>query len=402
MKIGTCFLLKNERGAALIVGLLLVLVLTILSLGAMMSTATELKIASNDRLSKQVFYAAEAGLEDARSRFQPGASASPIPDQSTNPDWKAFVGTRERAIQKGFADGNSNFARYDQLNTYMDYVATVEHKLNASRQILKWGDSNGDGILEENTTIGTNIYVIKSDGYSPDGAWKPLAIEVTNAPPIPVPAALYTKSHTTIQGTSTSVLGMDHCGSNNLPGIVTMDDIRLNGTPPPTITGAPSAIVQYSTNNIDVQRLINENKKRANYSYDVRSSTMSGMDWGTPVPGVTQQDASSCSTRNVVSINTNYTYVTIKGQSHGCGMLLVEGDLYVEGGFQWYGIVLVTGAITFTGGGGKNVTGAMLAGDTVDADLVGGDGNLIYCSSAVNDQTNNLPLITLRWAELFS
>ncbi len=59
----------NERGAVLITGLLLVLVLTILSLAAMMSTATELKIASNDRSAKQVFYVAEAGLEDARSRL---------------------------------------------------------------------------------------------------------------------------------------------------------------------------------------------------------------------------------------------------------------------------------------------------------------------------------------------
>jgi hypothetical protein len=28
----------------------------------------------------------------------------------------------------------------------------------------------------------------------------------------------------------------------------------------------------------------------------------------------------------------------------------VEGDLSVNGGFQWYGVVVVTGSITFLGG----------------------------------------------------
>jgi hypothetical protein len=62
----------------------------------------------------------------------------------------------------------------------------------------------------------------------------------------------------------------------------------------------------------------------------------------------------------------------------------------------------VTGSITFTGGGGKNVTGSMLAGGTVSADLVGGDANIVYCSNAINNQTQYMPLVTLRWVELFS
>ena len=64
--------------------------------------------------------------------------------------------------------------------------------------------------------------------------------------------------------------------------------------------------------------------------------------------------------------------------------------------------LLVTGSITFTGGGGKNVTGAMMAGASASADLVGGDAAIVYCSRAISDQTDSLPLITLRWVELFS
>jgi len=396
------FKVPDEKGAVLITGLLLILVLTILSMAAMMSTATELKIAANDRISKRVFYISEAGLEDARSRLQTGSSAFPIyDDQFSNPGWTAFIGNEEKSTEKGFQSGNSNHVRYDQLNPAIEYVTTITHKLDGSGNILKWGDSNDDGIPEENTTMGRNIFVITSEGYDSNGASKPLRIEAAQVPDISAPAALYTKSHTTIQGTSTNVLGMDHCGSSHVPGVLTMADVRENGNP--TITGTnPSAIVEYSPKDIDIQGMINRFKKSVTNSYNVNSATLTGMTWGTPAEGFTQQDPLSCNERNIVYFNTNSTYVQLNAQTSGCGILMVEGDLAVHGGFQWYGVILVTGTITFTGGGGKNVTGAMLAGSEVSADLVGGDANIVYCSSAVSNQTQYMPLVTLRWLELFS
>jgi Tfp pilus assembly protein PilX len=395
------FRTPDEKGAVLIAGLLMVLVLTILSMAGLMSTASELKIAANDRSSKKVFYVAEAGLEDARSRLQTGASISPIYDnQFSNPSWTAFIGTDEKSAEKGYQSGNASHTRYDQLNSSIQYVVTISHKLDGSGNILKWGDSNDDGLPEENTTVGANIFVVTSEGYDSTGASKPLRIETTQVPSITAPAALYTKEHTTIQGTSTYILGMDHCGTHHVPGVLTMADESENGNP--HITGFPSAVIEHSSKNIDIPVQINRFKKSITHSYNVNSATLTGMDWGSPGPGATQQDASSCSNRNIVYFNTNNTYVKLAGGSQGCGILMVEGDLSVQGGFEWYGVVLVTGSITFTGGGGKNVTGAILSGGTVSADLVGGDASIVYCSSAINNQTNNLPLITLRWLELFS
>ena len=148
-----------REGAVLIAGLLVIVLLTILGLAGMMSTGTELRISANDRSAKEVFYAAEAGVEDARSRLQTSASAFPIYDsQPNNTDWAAFVGTEQRAQEKGYDSGNSSHYRYDKINTTnLDYVVTIHHKLNSSNQILKWGDSNNDGKAEENTAIGNNI-----------------------------------------------------------------------------------------------------------------------------------------------------------------------------------------------------------------------------------------------------
>ncbi len=89
----------------------------------------------------------------------------------------------------------------------------------------------------------------------------------------------------------------------------------------------------------------------------------------------------SCKTQNVVCINTNSPFVQLTGMSQGCGMLLVQGDLSVKGGFRWYGVILVTGSLTFTGGGEKDVTGAMLARANLAVDLAGGRDNPFFKSS---------------------
>ena len=397
---GKAFCNKNEKGAVLVTGLLILLVLTILSMAAMMSTAVELKIARNDRSSKRVFYLAEAGIEDARSRFQTGASSDPIYDnQTTNAAWTAFIGPDVKCQGKGWLLSNSNHVKKESLNSTMNYVVTITHKLDGSGNILRWGDSSGDGIPEENTTTARNIYIITAEGYSSDGATKPVRVEASQVPDITVPAALYTKANTVIQGTSTYVTGVDKCGTASLPGIVSMSTVTQNGLP--HIDGSPP-IVPNSTQNINIQYMLDQFSGNRNHYYDINSATLTGMSWGSPVLGATPQDPTSCNDHNVVHFNTNSTYAKLMGGTTGCGLLLVEGDLNVSGGFTWYGVVLVTGSIVFSGGGEKNVTGAMLAGGAVSADLVSGDANLLYCSEAISKQTSYLPLKIHRWAEIFS
>jgi len=394
------FPLRNEKGAVLVVGLFIILVLAILSVAAMMSTGTELTIASNDRSTKEAFYVAEAGSEEGRARLQ-ATSPSPISDtQPNNVNWYAFIGTEAKSQGKGWQQSNSNHVRVVSLYPALNYVVTITHKV-VGGNIQRWGDSNNDGRPEENTTTGENIYVIISEGTTPIGAVKSVRAECAKVAQITAPAALYTEALTTIQGTSTNVLGIDGvgCGGNSVPGIITRSTVNQNGGP--TITGSPQAIYENSPMNIDVQYMVNQFKRIANYDLNW-SGTYSGVHWGTPTPGANQQSPSSCSEHNIVHINTSSSVIQLTGESSGCGILLVEGDLAVHGGFQWYGVIMVTGSLTFSGGGGKNVTGAVLVGGEVSADLVGGDANIVYCSSAIRNQTDELPLVTLRWVEMFS
>jgi len=158
---------------------------------------------------------------------------------------------------------------------------------------------------------------------------------------------------------------------------------------------------------MDVQAMADVLKKSADFSYNVNSATHTasttpgpGDDWGTPTPGATEDDPSSCTTYNIVHYDTNDTDIKLSGGTTGCGILVVEGDLDASGDFSWYGIVIITGAFRFTGGGNKNITGAVITGSDTDGDLIGGNTSIIYCSTATESQTQNQALPILSWKEV--
>ena len=61
---------NRQQGAALVVGLLLLVVITVLAISGMNTAATELAMARNDQAYEDAFQAAETGLETALSQGQ--------------------------------------------------------------------------------------------------------------------------------------------------------------------------------------------------------------------------------------------------------------------------------------------------------------------------------------------
>ncbi len=58
----------NQQGAALVIGLILLVVVTVLAVSGMNTATTELAMARNDQVSENAFQAAETGLEIALSQ----------------------------------------------------------------------------------------------------------------------------------------------------------------------------------------------------------------------------------------------------------------------------------------------------------------------------------------------
>ena len=69
---------RRQHGAALVVGLLLLVVITVLAISGMNTAATELAMARNDQAYEDAFQAAETGLATALSQgqFATGATAN--------------------------------------------------------------------------------------------------------------------------------------------------------------------------------------------------------------------------------------------------------------------------------------------------------------------------------------
>ncbi len=382
--------MRNERGFALITCLLLIAMVLILSAIASQSITSDLKIAGTDRFMKQAFSIAESGTEEARARLSM-VSTSPISDSNpTGTTWQAYIGTQSSCEQMGYQSGNSNHVRYDSISG-LNYTVKITHKVNASGQVLRYGDANEDGKYEEGSTTGDPIYVITAIGRN-SGAAKSVRIEAARTPPITSISALYTKSNLVIKGSSTYISGNE--GTVPGPGVISKGSITENGSP--TIEGTPKT-ESNSTKDIDVGSMIDANRKSALFSYN-SPGTMTGMNWGTPTAGATPQSPLACATDNVVYINGT---VKLAGGTMGCGMLMVDGNLEINGGFQWFGPILVRGSLSFTGGGEKNVTGGILAGGTGSVDDIGGNAVILHSNTALHQVIGKMPLTVLRWVEVF-
>jgi len=91
----------------------------------------------------------------------------------------------------------------------------------------------------------------------------------------------------------------------------------------------------------------------------------------------------------------------LAGDSHGAGILLIEGNLEIDENFAWYGVILATGSVAFTGGGQKNVTGGIMSEKqaTIETDENAG---IIYCSTISKKLKEIIPPSKIsRWREIF-
>src|SRR5439155_1765552 len=67
---------RNDRGIALLLCIMALMVLTGIAIGLMYMTDSETLVNANYRTSQQAYFAALAGLQNVRQRMTPGLSAA--------------------------------------------------------------------------------------------------------------------------------------------------------------------------------------------------------------------------------------------------------------------------------------------------------------------------------------
>ena len=123
----------NEKGAALLIALTIMLALTLLGAAATMTSSIEINIAGNQRKSIKAFYAADAGIEHAKALLFDGTVSDA--GSQNDPNWN---------------NGNS-YTSWGFDNTF-----TILHKLEGGNVAL---DSKGNP-----------LYVVSSTGNSLNSA----------------------------------------------------------------------------------------------------------------------------------------------------------------------------------------------------------------------------------------
>jgi len=377
--------MKNEKGVILVLALMMLVVLSLIAIAAVTSSIYETRLAGNQYRDRQAFHVAEGGWGVFAGSF-----GTVIVDNDTdNVDWRLFLSHSQLLAERmGFDSGDSNHV-FVSSQWDAPFVCIAKHKLDADGKVIDLGS-------------GMREYIVESHGYDAmEGqAHKITQVSLRSCPDLDIPAALYSKSHIQVEGTSTKIQGLDRCKSNNKPGIITKSDVGIGGHP--VIDGVPPK-VEYSTLNLPLEAMIAFYSGYADRSYKYASDvTLTKQSWGSLIGG-SGEPLSPVDPLKVVYFDMGDKTLYLEGGTQGAGLLLVRGNLVISGGFSWYGYIIVTGNLSYTGGGEKLITGGVLSGNVASLDiLVGGDAVIEYCSKVAEDLKNKIPpMKKLVWSEVF-
>ena len=371
---------RNERGFALVGSIFALVIIASLIAGAFFASRQELSIGRNSQTYQRAFSAAEAGLNN------------------TLANW-AGVGSFN-----GLAVGDSQTVTATLTGNGGSYT-TVVRRLN------------------------DELFFVRSTGLDPSNSARRTLAAMTKLLKVAMNfrAALTTRSTLKLGG-SAFVDGRDTDPSNwgcpaipldTLPAVVTSDSSQITTSGCNNfncLTGDPKIEEDTTINDSTFFKYgdtdWNELTAMATKVY-AGGATLNGMlPVGTATTCTITQNNWGEPRRGVGTIAGCYNYMPIiyvNGDlkltgGFGQGILLVEGNLDVQGGFEFYGPVIVRGSLSTQGTGGHFNGGLMAANVNLDLNNVLGDAVITFSSCAIeralNYNANGRLLRERSWAEI--
>lgn len=422
----------RNSGSVLLVCLLIMTLLSVFGMIALNLTNRELQAAGEQKASLQSFFSAESGLSEAMRRLRL-SSASPdyVGDAAALivPNWSSYILTSDTWTTSDDPAYDSALTNYipipgDPTNTTIQvnskqteiaYFVRIRHKREFDAEKTghtagypHYFDNDGSLLANSDGARGNIIYYGYGDPSQPTRAVQfttssatqhsPVEIvttygfrgdsmnvtesEVVRNPGIAVVGAIYAEGDLTGNGSSATISGADNCGSvADVPAIYTLDPANSSVAVANVIGG-----VDHGTADLDLGNYVDTLKESAT-SMITLSADVNGASYGSSGSFVTVYSETS---GNVGGLKMSNVY--------GYGNLIVDGDLTLGGGFNWTGLVVVTGTVTFNGGGsGVNIVGAVMSGDAVS---LNGGLEIYYDSCAVGESLSSLGYDLLNWRQL--
>jgi hypothetical protein len=426
----------RDRGVVLVVGLMFIMVLAAVGSVAYITTSGDLLVSRNYRQHNEAINFAEAGLAEAKARAQLARTEGLYagdPAQPINPNWTAYIVSDSSwsfSDDPGYSASYTNYfpvpgnhtstaLTTNSLEGDMQYAVRIRHKREFDAEqaghspskphyldmdgntgthtaaspgnIIYFGYGNpaNPGQLTQFTTnAGTSFKPVQravSWGRSGNSVYE-LEMEFAAFPGPPILGAIYAKADVTGNGSSLIADGRDQCGmDNDKPPIYTLNPAITNLNGNPSTPGNPPYPVT-GPDNIDIAGYVASLRNEADI---VLTADQNNGVYGSPTNYVVVYSNTS-NPYNVGGLRLNN--VT------GYGILIVDGDLTLGGGFRWYGLVIATGTMVFNGGGqGINIAGATLANQTVD---INGGVEVYYNSCEVQRAVSSAAMRVILWRDV--
>ncbi len=398
----------GENGFIIIAVIALIAILALVGTVAVLTTTTEIKISSNYKTGVQAFHAAQAGADEARARLRgPSTSSVYIGDTTSSPYnelWSVYVGTSSSWETSDDPDRDDSYDNIgeDSLQSDISYWVKVRHKRTAdlvgsetpedygsASDIIYYGyGTSTSTTLKQFTTdgnpyMGSPVEIITSYGSSGSGSGI-IEIQAIKLSGPPVVAALYGKE---VEGSGNiEIVGNDNAacnpGSADLPAVGYATSVDFVGSPELTSTVAETQI----TPELELEEQVNalESMKTVTLTGDQTNYTVgSGSNYE-----VVYCDATILSPDAELDLTTQ--------NDGGFGTLVVEGNLSFTGNIKWHGLIIASGSVTFSGGGTKEIYGAVMGNEVVD--LVG-TVKIYYDSCEIDKANGSYRYSTFRWKD---
>jgi len=382
--------IDNERGMALLISLLMLVMVTTLGMASISSTSTELRLGGNKRATAEILYAAEAGVQHALQALK-GQNFDVVVAASIGQSWLTvndFNGT-----------------------TGMGYTIKVSRTSNSGK------------------AAASNSVFVTSTAVHPSGGSKIIEAEISNpALTIPVNASMSVSGNfsrirfggsATINGDlppgETPVNGSDcaeHKAGISVDSMDTYSDIEVKKNEADNITGlgmTPSIQLRPSDMSpMQVQNAAYLLAEKADRTIVVDDQKITNNDvvWGTAAkPEVT-----------IIMMTGEDARIKFTGNASGYGILIINSEAYkkgrveFEGNFSWNGLIIVTGDTGFDrmkANGNDSISGGIILANTSEDTSIenfriksNGNTSIQYSCNDLSKAVGNVSLVLNSWHEI--
>ncbi|HVE79110.1 MAG TPA: hypothetical protein VNA89_09630 [Gemmatimonadaceae bacterium] len=380
---------RNRPGFALAVAMFAIVVIGAIIAGAFFSSTQDYRVGRNSLMQSRALATAELGMNQMYESWRASQAAQgPLANRIQN---RLDIG-QTLSFQCPGAD--CGIATAAELNGARADV-TITRLTAGTWEVTSLGVQNPG--LENETRRRTSM-IVRHD-----------------TPDVNFLGAMTTRGRTTINGAA-RVEGEDHnpAGWNNCdpigapkPGLA-IDESRdvvgdkcatgsCSGTPPVLVTGTAALDQTYfDYGGTNWEKLKAQASKRYPsgqvlnqidplYNADGSCNSVALLNWG----DIDRTPATASACDGYFPIIYGMGNLTINGNT-GQGILLVEGDLNVQGNFRFMGAVIVKGGLKMTGTG-NHITGAVMAAtvDLDDASTLVGSQIISYSRCALTEALQN-------------